>query len=72
MRNLGAVRVPIDDAGERVVRLLVFLPLLVIRLPQFIHLLRKVDVRLPGEGNSNSHDARPVHLIITMIVDSDQ
>jgi len=29
--------------------------------------LRKVDVRLPGNGNSNSHGARPVHLIITMI-----
>jgi len=28
---------------------------------------RKVDVRLPGKGNSNSHGARPVHLIITMI-----
>ena len=28
---------------------------------------RKVDVRLPGEGNSNSHGARPIHLIITMI-----
>jgi len=28
---------------------------------------RKVDVRLPGNGNSNSHGARPVHLIITMI-----
>jgi len=27
---------------------------------------RKVDVRLPGKGNSNSHGARPVHLIITM------
>jgi len=25
------------------------------------------DVRLPGNGNSNSHGARPVHLIITMI-----
>ena len=25
------------------------------------------DVRLPGQGNSNSHGARPVHLIITMI-----
>ena len=24
------------------------------------------DVRLPGKGNSNSHGARPVHLIITM------
>ena len=23
---------------------------------------RKVDVRLPGKGNSNSHGARPVHL----------
>ena len=27
----------------------------------------KVDVRLPGKGNSNSHSARPVHLIITMM-----
>ena len=30
-------------------------------------LSRKVDVRLPGKENSNSHCARPVHLIITMI-----
>jgi len=29
--------------------------------------LRKVDVRLPGKENYNSHGARPVHLIITMI-----
>jgi len=29
--------------------------------------LRKVDVRLPGKGNSHSHGARLVHLIITMI-----
>ena len=28
---------------------------------------RKVDVRLPGKGNSNSHGARPVHLMIRMI-----
>jgi len=28
---------------------------------------RKVDVRPPGKGDSNSHCARPVHLIITMI-----
>jgi len=28
---------------------------------------RKVDVRLPGKGNSNSHGARPVHLTIMMI-----
>jgi hypothetical protein len=28
---------------------------------------RKVDVWLPGKGNSNSHGARPVHLIIAMI-----
>jgi len=28
---------------------------------------RKVDVRLPGKGNSNYHGARPVHPIITMI-----
>ena len=26
-----------------------------------------VNSRLPGKGNSNSHGARPVHLIITMI-----
>ena len=25
----------------------------------------QVDERLPGKGNSNSHGARPVHLIIT-------
>ena len=31
------------------------------------HLLRKVDVRLPGKENSNSHGARPVHQIISMI-----
>ena len=28
---------------------------------------RKVDVRLPEKGNSISYDARPVHLIITMM-----
>jgi len=28
---------------------------------------RKIDVRLPGKRNSNSHGARPVHLIIAMI-----
>ena len=28
---------------------------------------KKVDVRLPGKGNSTPHGARPVHLIITMI-----
>ena len=28
---------------------------------------RKVDVRLHGKGNSNSHGARPVHSIITKI-----
>ena len=28
---------------------------------------RKVDVRLPGERNSNSYGARPIHLIITMM-----
>ena len=28
---------------------------------------RKVDIRLPGKGNSNSHGARLVHLIISMI-----
>ena len=28
---------------------------------------RKVDARLPGKRHLNSHFARPVHLIITMI-----
>ena len=32
-----------------------------------VELSRKVDVRLPGKGISNSHVARPVHLIITML-----
>jgi len=38
-------------------------------LPRLHQILvpRKIDVRLPGKGNSNSHGARPVHLIITMI-----
>ena len=34
---------------------------------RFGHMPRKVEVRLPGKENSNSHGARPVHLIITMI-----
>ena len=34
---------------------------------------RKVDIRLPGRGNSNSHGARPVHQINhDDKVDSDQ
>ena len=32
-----------------------------------VRVTRKVDVRLPGKGSSNSHGARPVHLTITMI-----
>ena len=28
---------------------------------------RKVDIRLPGKGNSNSHGARPVHQIFSMM-----
>ena len=27
----------------------------------------KVDIRLPGRGNSNAHGARPVHQIISMV-----
>jgi len=34
---------------------------------QKVSLTRKVDGRIPGKENSNSHGARPVHLIITMI-----
>ena len=33
----------------------------------WIRLHRKVDVRLPGKGNSDSHGAGPAHLIITMV-----
>jgi hypothetical protein len=29
--------------------------------------VRKVDIRLPGKGNLDSHGARPVHQIISMI-----
>jgi len=36
-------------------------------LRRFDPAIRKVDVRLPGKGNSDSHGARPVHLIIMMI-----
>ena len=28
---------------------------------------RKVDVRLPGKGNSTAHGARPVHLIMSIV-----
>jgi len=28
---------------------------------------RKVDKRLPGKEKSNSHGARPVHIIISMM-----
>ena len=28
---------------------------------------RKIDVRPPGKGNSNSHGAKPVYQIISMI-----
>jgi hypothetical protein len=27
----------------------------------------KAEIRLPGKGNSNSHGAKPVHQIISMI-----
>jgi hypothetical protein len=30
-------------------------------------LVRKVDVWLPGKGNSKSHGARPVHQIISLL-----
>ena len=30
-------------------------------------LCRKVDVRLPGKRILNSHNAKPVHLIVTMM-----
>ena len=33
----------------------------------FVLRTRKVDVRLPGNGNSKSHSARPVHRIISMM-----
>ena len=36
-------------------------------IPEDVCQVRKVDVRLPGKGNSKPHDARPVHLIITII-----
>ena len=36
--------------------------------PDLIHLeARKVGIRLPGKGNSNSHGARPVHQIISIM-----
>jgi hypothetical protein len=34
---------------------------------QCLHTCRTVDVRLLGEGKLNSHSARLVHLIITML-----
>ena len=34
---------------------------------KYRYTLGKVDVKLPGKWNSNSHGARPVHQIISMI-----
>ena len=34
---------------------------------RFTEVSVNLDVRLPGKGNSDSHGARSVHLIITMI-----
>ena len=34
-----------------------------LRLPGVVHGFRKIDVMIPGKENSNSHGARPVHLI---------
>ena len=36
-------------------------------MSEVLGLHRKVDVRLLGKGNSNSHGARQIHLIIIMI-----
>ena len=36
-------------------------------LPLGVWGLRKVDIRLPGKRNPNSHSARPVHQIISMM-----
>ena len=38
------------------------------RTREFSAAFRKVDVRLPGNGSSNSHGARPVHLIIITMI----
>ena len=32
-----------------------------------VTITRKVDIRLPGKGNSNPHGTRPVHQIISLI-----
>ena len=48
----NTIRLPVSDASARC---------------NVIDIYRKVDVRLPGKGNSNSHGARLVHPIITMI-----
>ena len=37
------------------------IPLRLRRDRQVLHLLRKVGIRLPEKGNSNSHGARPVY-----------
>ena len=37
------------------------------RLKHGVSPIGKVDGRLPGKGNLNSHGVRPVHLIITML-----
>ena len=58
--NFGAAKTPFDQIGEPTSA--------ETKLKgEVMRRARKVDIRLPGKGNSNSHGARPVHLIITMI-----
>ena len=70
--NLASVRVLIDPNPYRGTSLIKKCPhssfLLPTRSTAWVSpRSQKVDVRLPGKGNSNSHGARPVHLILTMI-----
>ena len=66
--ELNGSAVGLEERGERLL-LLVRRPLLPLEdePPPFLETPAKVDVRLPGKGNPNSHDARPVHQIISMI-----
>ena len=66
-RALSNEVMPVDDAGALRVGI-GFLGLVVLRSRLGNQVTpRKVDIRLPGKGDSNSHGARPVHQIISMI-----
>jgi hypothetical protein len=64
-RNRDLGRFGLRGLGSRVWGFVVYG--LGVRASECCRVSRKVDIRLPGKGVSNSHGARPVHLIFKTI-----